>query len=98
MPCSAKFSMTIQTEILSTKTSDFLKQIIFLMPFNSLLSMGGSWPSIKNIYEHFTSDAQIGGNDRQLEIFKRLHRIRISQHLIMANIMKLFKWPFLVKC
>ena len=29
MPCSAKFPMTLQTEILSTETSHFLKQIVF---------------------------------------------------------------------
>ena len=37
MQCSAKFSVTLQTEILSTETSDILKQIIFLKSFNSLL-------------------------------------------------------------
>ena len=30
MPCSAIFSMILQTEILSTVTSDFLKQMIIL--------------------------------------------------------------------
>ena len=29
MPCSANFSVTLQTEILSTETSDFLKQMFF---------------------------------------------------------------------
>ena len=29
MPCSTIFSINLQTEILSTKTSDFLKQMIF---------------------------------------------------------------------
>ena len=29
MPCSINFSMTLQAEILSIETSDFLKQIIF---------------------------------------------------------------------
>ena len=37
MPCSAKFSVTLETEILSTETLDFLKQIIFLKSFNSFL-------------------------------------------------------------
>ena len=37
MPCSAKFSMILQTEILSLETLDFLKQIIFLKSFNSVL-------------------------------------------------------------
>ena len=32
------FSVTLQTEILSTETLDFLKRIIFLISFNSLLS------------------------------------------------------------
>ena len=31
-----KFPVILQTEILSTETSDFLKQIIFLKPFNSV--------------------------------------------------------------
>ena len=39
MSCAAKFSVTLQTEILSTETSDFLKQIIFLKSFNSVLVM-----------------------------------------------------------
>ena len=39
MPGSAKLSMALQTEILSTEISDFLKQIIFLKSFNLLLSM-----------------------------------------------------------
>ena len=30
MPCSINFSMTLQTEILSIETSDFLKQMIIL--------------------------------------------------------------------
>ena len=34
MPCSINFSITLQTEILSTETSDFLKQIIFLLSFS----------------------------------------------------------------
>ena len=32
--CSASFSTTLQTEFSSTKTSDFLKQIIILKSFN----------------------------------------------------------------
>ena len=35
MPCSAKFSMTLQIEILSTETSGFLK----LKSFNSVLTV-----------------------------------------------------------
>ena len=31
--------MTLQTEILSTETSDFLKQLIFLKSFNSVLAL-----------------------------------------------------------
>ena len=30
-------SMALQTEILSTETSDFLQQIVFLKSFNSML-------------------------------------------------------------
>ena len=37
MPCSAKFSGTLQTEILSTEISDFLNQTIFLKSFNSVV-------------------------------------------------------------
>ena len=39
MPCSAKFLMTLQTEILSTEASGFLKQTIFLKSFNSMFDM-----------------------------------------------------------
>ena len=39
MPCSANFLKTLQTEILSTETSDFLKQIIFLKSFNSVFNV-----------------------------------------------------------
>ena len=34
VPCSAKFSISLQAETLSTETSDFLEQIIFLKSFN----------------------------------------------------------------
>ena len=34
-----QFSMKLQTEILSTETSGFLKQIIFLISFNSVFKM-----------------------------------------------------------
>ena len=37
MQCSAKFSVTLQTEILSAETSAFLKRIIFLNSLNSVL-------------------------------------------------------------
>ena len=36
MLCSAKFSMTLQTGILSIETSDLLKQIFFFKSFNSV--------------------------------------------------------------
>ena len=39
MPCSAKSLMTLQTEILSTATSEFLKQIIFSKSFNTVFGM-----------------------------------------------------------
>ena len=32
--------MTLQTEILSTATSDFLKQLFFLKSYNSVLNRG----------------------------------------------------------
>ena len=41
MPCPATLSMTLQSEILSTQTSNFLKQIIFLILFNLILKMAG---------------------------------------------------------
>ena len=41
MLCSAKFSMTLQTEIISNETSDFLKQMIGLKPFNFVFNMMG---------------------------------------------------------
>ena len=34
MPCSTNISVTLQAEILSTETSDFLKQIIILKSFS----------------------------------------------------------------
>ena len=34
-----QFSMTLQTEILSTEILDFLKQIIFLESFNSVFDV-----------------------------------------------------------
>ena len=39
MPCSINFSVTLQTEILFTVTSDFLKQMIILKSFNSVLTL-----------------------------------------------------------
>ena len=39
MPCSANLSMTLQTDIVSTETSYFLKQIIFLKSFNYVFEM-----------------------------------------------------------
>ena len=36
MPCSVSFSMTLQMEILSTGTSDFLKQMIILKSLYSV--------------------------------------------------------------
>ena len=41
MSCSPNFSMTLETEIFSTETSDFLTQMIFLKPFNSVLCVFG---------------------------------------------------------
>ena len=38
MPCSANFSMTLQTEKISTEAFDFLKQIVILNTFNSAFS------------------------------------------------------------
>ena len=37
MPCSINFSMTLQSAIFSTVTSDFLKQMIILNSSNSML-------------------------------------------------------------
>ena len=34
-----KFSLTLQADLFSTETSDFLKQIVFLKSFNSVLYM-----------------------------------------------------------
>ena len=39
MPCSINILMTLQTEILSAVTSDFLKQMIIFKSFNSVLSI-----------------------------------------------------------
>ena len=37
MPFSSSYAIKLQTEILSTETSDFLIQIIFLMSVGSML-------------------------------------------------------------
>ena len=37
MSCSAKLSMSLQTQIPSTETSDFFKQIFFFKSLNSML-------------------------------------------------------------
>ena len=39
MPYSAKFSLRLHNDILSTDISDFLKQSIFLKSFNSVLHL-----------------------------------------------------------
>ena len=41
----------LQTEILSTETSDFLKQKIILISFNSVLHVVYTCPISKNLYE-----------------------------------------------
>ena len=41
MLCSIKFSETLQTEILSTETSDYLKQMIILKSCNSVFYLFG---------------------------------------------------------
>ena len=50
MPFFAKFSMILQTEILSTESSDFLKQIIFLKSFNSVSYLDVSGHSRRQNY------------------------------------------------
>ena len=47
MPCSAIFSLTLQTEIFSTETSDFHKQINFLLSCHSVLITFQNYPSLK---------------------------------------------------
>ena len=44
MPCYIHFSLTLQTEILSTETLDFVKQIVILKSFNSVLEFLYSAP------------------------------------------------------
>ena len=39
VPCSVNFSTTLQTEILSTETSELLKQIISVKAFNSVFDV-----------------------------------------------------------
>ena len=43
MPCFINISLTLQTEILPTVTSDFLKQMIVLKSFNSVLYFKGMY-------------------------------------------------------
>ena len=60
MPCSANFLMTLQTEILSTETSDFLKEIFFLKSVNSVLYVSiSSAYTAKNIHRFY---GKITGN------------------------------------
>ena len=53
MPCSIKFSMTLQTEILSTDSSDFLKQIISIKSFNLVLQTDGTANSVDSGQKRF---------------------------------------------
>ena len=39
MPCSINFLVALKTEILSTVTSDFLRQMIILKPFNFVFTI-----------------------------------------------------------
>ena len=50
MPCSINFSMTLQTEVLSTVTSDFLKQKISIKSHNSMfcVSLYGNPKTLKH--------------------------------------------------
>ena len=45
-----QFLMTLQNEILSTVTSDFLKQKIILKSFNSLFNMIFLWMEIRKYF------------------------------------------------
>ena len=58
-----EFSDSLQTEILSTETSDFLKQIIFLNSFESVFKAGPKvvWrPKNLNVHHHGTSHIIFG--------------------------------------
>ena len=44
MPCSVEFSVTLSTEIFSTETLDFFKQIIFLTSFSSVVLFQLAFP------------------------------------------------------
>ena len=48
------FSMTLPTEILSTETLDFLKEIIFLKSFNSMLYVHVKKKRQSYVYEYVT--------------------------------------------
>ena len=54
MPCPATLSMALQTEILSSETSNFLEQIIFLILFNSILKMAGKTCRIPPCFSTFS--------------------------------------------
>ena len=45
--CSTKFSITLYTEILSTEIKIFLKQIVFLKSFNSVLQ---TWQNMEETH------------------------------------------------
>ena len=64
MPCFINFSVTLQTEVLSTVTSDFLKQMIILKSFNSVLSrfwgyFEGEKNSIKREEKYYSQQKDI---------------------------------------
>ena len=56
MPCSANFLMSLQNEILSTETSDFLNQIIFMKSFNSVLNVVSMAIKYGSIRKHLSGE------------------------------------------
>ena len=78
LPCSNKFSMTLQTEFFSTETHVFLKQIIFHISFirNVPRVYNPCWHPFniftKNLFVAYES------NNNPLDIVVECHKVIIS--------------------
>ena len=72
--------MTLQTEILATETSDFLKQIFFLKSFNSLLE-ASSQPA--DGFEAVVDSVQSGPQDQKSVTF--LHSVISLNQLLQHS-------------
>ena len=112
MPCSAKFSMTFKTNILSTETSDFLRQIIFLKSFNSVFFFVTASPTklgstfkgenllIRKLILSFKSDSSIQGRENENEmVLLKVYPFTLNpDHLCrIINLQLLYNHRFLMQ-